>query len=471
MVNDQVSHAHIANTTMDPKSVLVENSASSMNGPIQHPTESHIYAQVSNSPPMAVLPLNPSAKLDQEPNPFEQSFSSASKTSPKFDKTKLPGTASSSSASTSSSSSIVTPATISSSSSSSTNSTNSLITSEPLKLPPVAAMTSPAATSVMSSVPKDIASQYAWDSLRAGPLSPSMLQRPTNPDDFTYATVNPSSSLLNYTEYTPSTTQGKIIHSLTHSLTRNSSLFIPSVKSEHYHPEGHRQPSPIKYQDKQDQPRKSNRRTLSNSKDTPTIPHAASPQSPTTTGQRRKTSLQDDNSMGGNDKDNDEDSSDGHMTKKPRPDDEDEKRKNFLERNRLAALKCRQRKKQWLNNLQAKVEFLTNDNEQLQIQTNTMREEIMNLKTLLLAHKDCSVSQANAAQQQAVLQAAAPSTVPTSSSVLMAPMYTPQPFPPHPQQQHRLSTSSTSSGGLNMVMVSQHQAPSAVSSSSGVMQF
>jgi hypothetical protein len=39
--------------------------------------------------------------------------------------------------------------------------------------------------------------------------------------------------------------------------------------------------------------------------------------------------------MGGNDKDNDEDSSDGHLTKKPRPDDEDEKRKNFLERNRL----------------------------------------------------------------------------------------------------------------------------------------
>ncbi|KAI8344475.1 hypothetical protein BC941DRAFT_330440, partial [Chlamydoabsidia padenii] len=53
------------------------------------------------------------------------------------------------------------------------------------------------------------------------------------------------------------------------------------------------------------------------------------------------------------------------------------------------ALKCRQRKKQWLNNLQAKVEYLTNDNEQLQIQTNALREEIMNLKTLLLAHKDC----------------------------------------------------------------------------------
>lgn len=150
----------------------------------------------------------------------------------------------------------------------------------------------------------------------------------------------------------------------------------------------------------------------------------------------------------------------------------------------VAALKCRQRKKQWLNNLQAKVEFLTNDNEQLQIQTNALREEIMNLKTLLLAHKDCPVSQANAAQQQALLRAsgsnpAAVSSVSTTSSVLMAPMYTSQPFNHSPinhhQQQHRLSTSSTGSQhsvGLNMVMVSQHQvtAPQP-SSSSGVMQF
>ncbi|KAI8885418.1 hypothetical protein K501DRAFT_163890, partial [Backusella circina FSU 941] len=69
--------------------------------------------------------------------------------------------------------------------------------------------------------------------------------------------------------------------------------------------------------------------------------------------------------------------------------DDDEKRKNFLERNRQAALKCRQRKKQWLNNLQTRVEFLSNDNEQLQIQVNLMREEAINLRNLLMAHKDC----------------------------------------------------------------------------------
>ncbi|CAO3615921.1 unnamed protein product [Mucor hiemalis] len=74
---------------------------------------------------------------------------------------------------------------------------------------------------------------------------------------------------------------------------------------------------------------------------------------------------------------------------------EEVKRKHFLERNRQAALKCRQRKKQWLTNLQHRVEFLTTDNEQLQSQATVLREEVINLKTLLLTHRDCKVAQAN----------------------------------------------------------------------------
>ncbi|KAF1801922.1 basic-leucine zipper transcription factor [Mucor lusitanicus] len=70
----------------------------------------------------------------------------------------------------------------------------------------------------------------------------------------------------------------------------------------------------------------------------------------------------------------------------------DEKRKHFLERNRQAALKCRQRKKQWLTNLQERVEFLANDNEQLQLQANVMRDEVIHLRNLLLAHKNCSMA-------------------------------------------------------------------------------
>ncbi|KAL1929880.1 hypothetical protein VTP01DRAFT_1034 [Rhizomucor pusillus] len=80
--------------------------------------------------------------------------------------------------------------------------------------------------------------------------------------------------------------------------------------------------------------------------------------------------------------------------------DDDEKRKNFLERNRQAALKCRQRKKQWLNDLQAKADFLTADNEQLQMHICALRDEVMHLRSLLYAHKDCPVSLAQKQQQQ-----------------------------------------------------------------------
>lgn len=61
---------------------------------------------------------------------------------------------------------------------------------------------------------------------------------------------------------------------------------------------------------------------------------------------------------------------------------------------RVAALKCRQRKKQWLANLQAKVELFTSENDALTATVTQLREEIVNLKTMLLAHKDCPVSQA-----------------------------------------------------------------------------
>ncbi|KAG2192830.1 hypothetical protein INT46_010998 [Mucor plumbeus] len=66
------------------------------------------------------------------------------------------------------------------------------------------------------------------------------------------------------------------------------------------------------------------------------------------------------------------------------------KRNKALERNRQAALRCRQRKKEWLNQLQSNVDLLTKENRALEEQSLTLREEILNLKTVLLAHKDCS---------------------------------------------------------------------------------
>lgn len=71
---------------------------------------------------------------------------------------------------------------------------------------------------------------------------------------------------------------------------------------------------------------------------------------------------------------------------------DEENRKNFLERNRIAVLKCRQRKKQWLTNLQTKVEILDAENDALTVQVTRLREEALNLKTLLFAHQNCPVT-------------------------------------------------------------------------------
>lgn len=75
----------------------------------------------------------------------------------------------------------------------------------------------------------------------------------------------------------------------------------------------------------------------------------------------------------------------------------------------VAALKCRQRKKQWLANLQSKVEIYSQENDQLTQQIAQLREEVVNLKTLLLAHKDCPVTQQQGLhgafmQQQAAME-------------------------------------------------------------------
>lgn len=66
-----------------------------------------------------------------------------------------------------------------------------------------------------------------------------------------------------------------------------------------------------------------------------------------------------------------------------KPETEEEKRKNFLERNRQAALKCRQRKKAWLSQLQADNEHLKNENQRLTSALVSAREEISRLSALV----------------------------------------------------------------------------------------
>ncbi|KAK1754635.1 transcription factor atf1 [Echria macrotheca] len=115
---------------------------------------------------------------------------------------------------------------------------------------------------------------------------------------------------------------------------------------------------------------------------------------------------------------------DNQVGPKGKPMTDEEKRKNFLERNRVAALKCRQRKKQWLANLQNKVEVFSTENDNLTAQISALREEVVNLKTLLLAHKDCPVTQSQGLhgaflQQQSAMEAYNPQINPYG---LAAPM-------------------------------------------------
>ena len=73
---------------------------------------------------------------------------------------------------------------------------------------------------------------------------------------------------------------------------------------------------------------------------------------------------------------------------------------------RVAALKCRQRKKQWLANLQQKVEMFSQENDALTATITQLREEVVNLKTLLLAHKDCPVTAQQGLHHGAYMQQA-----------------------------------------------------------------
>ncbi|KAJ2488091.1 Transcription factor [Coemansia sp. RSA 2050] len=74
---------------------------------------------------------------------------------------------------------------------------------------------------------------------------------------------------------------------------------------------------------------------------------------------------------------------------------EEEKRKQFLERNRIAALKCRQRKKKQLQELQERHDFMLQENERLRKDYMELREVALQARALLAAHVDCPIARAN----------------------------------------------------------------------------
>ena len=68
---------------------------------------------------------------------------------------------------------------------------------------------------------------------------------------------------------------------------------------------------------------------------------------------------------------------------------EDVKRSKFLERNRVAASKCRQKKKEWTQNLENRARDLQKNNNSLRMIVNSLRQEILFLKEEMHKHNSC----------------------------------------------------------------------------------
>lgn len=96
--------------------------------------------------------------------------------------------------------------------------------------------------------------------------------------------------------------------------------------------------------------------------------------------------------------------------------DSEERRKKFLERNRAAAARCRQKRKSWIYNLESKAEELSSVNNKLQSEIKSLRGEVAHLKQLLIAHKDCPITIQQQSQGQMFPQPS-PSTGSQSSDV------------------------------------------------------
>ncbi|KRZ99407.1 uncharacterized protein AC631_04844, partial [Debaryomyces fabryi] len=136
----------------------------------------------------------------------------------------------------------------------------------------------------------------------------------------------------------------------------------------------------------------------------------------------------------------------------------DSKRKSFLERNRVAASKCRQRKKQLIQKMEDELAFYSSGYRELSAQVTQLRDQLVNLRGILIGHKDCPMlvssvggfDQLNNIIQQSnyVTQIASrsqtnvssmPSTIPTTLNTHTGPINANQPvnlyiIPPNGQQ-------------------------------------
>lgn len=98
-----------------------------------------------------------------------------------------------------------------------------------------------------------------------------------------------------------------------------------------------------------------------------------------------------------------------------KPDDEDPeiKRQRFLERNRAAASRCRAKKKVWVDSLENKCKEIEMVNQNLSQEVTMLRSEVQQLKSILIAHKDCPL----------IVQQSQVSTSSTGMSMVSLAMY------------------------------------------------
>lgn len=71
------------------------------------------------------------------------------------------------------------------------------------------------------------------------------------------------------------------------------------------------------------------------------------------------------------------------------------KRSKFLKRNRIAASKCRQKKKEWVNNLEETRHGLEHQHSTLQMEYNDLLGEVTKMKNQLMQHAACNDSNIN----------------------------------------------------------------------------
>ncbi|BFZ57711.1 hypothetical protein PYCC9005_004764 [Savitreella phatthalungensis] len=83
------------------------------------------------------------------------------------------------------------------------------------------------------------------------------------------------------------------------------------------------------------------------------------------------------------------------------------KRATFLERNRIAASKCRHKKKEWTNNLEAAARQASQQSRELQAIVAELQHELMHYQNELLMHQNCEDCEIQSYLQQLAARAAA----------------------------------------------------------------